>query len=56
MGKGIKMRSAKDWRGYRHTIKDLQALVEDGGAAPPLCVVKDAFSKIQTADRYLSTG
>jgi len=37
MGKGIKMCSAKDLHGRRHTIKDLQTLVEDGGAAPPLC-------------------
>ena len=36
MGKGIKMRSAKDHQGRTHTVETLQRLKDAQGAAPPL--------------------
>ncbi|WP_454709181.1 hypothetical protein [Delftia acidovorans] len=36
MGKGIKMRSAKDHRGHTYTVETLQRLKDAEGAAPPL--------------------
>jgi len=35
MGKGIKMRAAKDCHEHLHTVKELQKLVDEGGKAPP---------------------